>query len=158
MNTCTNTFHPVQQADMILGDLHAGVTLDQRLQEAQGYHSLLAEQFQAITASLNASEEAKQLSETIKTMMEALRQCIDMIKDSQLAGIATPSSEASPPPQPLPEPIEKAEVKATIAVSSSETSSEVRYTLSCRVSLEYCQYRLGWLSNATCNVQSEHVI
>lgn len=114
---------------MILGDLHAGVTLDQRLQEAQAYHSLLAEQFKAITSSLNSSEEAKQLSETIKTMMEALRQCIDMINDSQLTGLATPSSDASPPPESIPEAIEKAEVKATTVnttISSSETSSEVR--------------------------------
>ncbi|XP_064386753.1 oxysterol-binding protein-related protein 9-like [Halichondria panicea] len=123
----------VQQADMILGDLHAGVSLDQRLQEAQAYHSLLSEQFQAITTSLNTNEEAKQLSETIRTMMEALRQCIDMIKDSQLVGITTPSSEASPPPEVIPEAVEEAveeeKIKATTAenttVSSSETSSEV---------------------------------
>ncbi len=117
---------------MILGDLNAGVTLDQRLQEAQGYHSLLADQFQAITSSLNTSEEAKQLSETIRTMMEALRQCIDMIKDSQLTGL-TSSRESSPPPEAIPEAIEKVEVKAMVGnttINSSDTSSEIRYVKS----------------------------
>lgn len=121
---------------MILGDLNQGITLDQRVQEAQGYHSLLQEQFVAISASLNGGEEAKQLSETIHTMMEALRQCIDMIKDSQHTGIATPSTEPSPPPEIVVETIEKESIKAmptptdiTTTVSSSETSSEVRCVL-----------------------------
>ena len=37
-----------------------------------------------MTKSLNSSEEAKQLQETSKNMLEALRQCIDIMKDSQL--------------------------------------------------------------------------
>lgn len=148
---------------MILGDLHAGVSLDQRLQEAQAYHLLLSEQFQAITTSLNTNEEAKQLSETIRTMMEALRQCIDMIKDSQLVGITTPSSEASPPPEVIPEAVEEAveeeKIKAATAenttVSSSETSSEVRSVLTKQASKVFsslvasidnlCVYRRVWL-------------
>ena len=122
---------------MILGDHSHGVSLDQRVQEAQAYHSLLQEQFQAISASLNGSEEAKQLSETIRTMMEALRQCIDMVKDTQLSGVATPTSmEPSPPPEGVPEVSEKEVRPATkttptvmenTTVSSSETSSELRY-------------------------------
>ncbi len=149
----------LQQADMILGDLHAGVSLDQRLQEAQAYHSLLSEQFQAITTSLNTNEEAKQLSETIRTMMEALRQCIDMIKDSQLVGITTPSSEASPPPEVIPEAVEEEKMKAATpentTVSSSETSSEVRSVLTKQASKVFsslvasidnlCVYRRVWL-------------
>jgi len=118
---------------MILGDMNLGVSLDQRVQEAQGYHSLLQEQLAAITSSLNGSEEAKQLNDTIKTMMEALRQCIDMVKDNQLTGIATPplSLESSPPPDAVPEEEEPVPVKATpttggATASSSETSSELR--------------------------------
>ena len=37
-----------------------------------------------MSKSLNSSEEAKQLQETSKAMLEALRQCIDIMKDSQL--------------------------------------------------------------------------
>ena len=37
-----------------------------------------------MSKSLNSSEEATQLQETSKAMLEALRQCIDIMKDSQL--------------------------------------------------------------------------
>ncbi len=131
---------------MILGDLHAGVSLDQRLQEAQAYHSLLAEQFQAITTSLNSNEEAKQLSETIRTMMEALRQCIDMIKDTQLVGIVTtPTSEASPPPEVIQEAIEKEKMKTENATVGSETSSEVRSVLTKQALIKGCSLNRVWL-------------
>ena len=128
-----------------MSDQH-GVSLDQRVGESEAYYSLLQEQVTAITASLNTSEEAKQLSETTKTMMEALRQCIDMVKDSQLTALDTPTSiEPSPPPEIVPPAhvstevtqvtedtrVTKAPTPATpveiSTINSSETSSELRY-------------------------------
>lgn len=132
-------FSCVQHADFSISDQH-GVSLDQRISESEAYYSLLQEQVTAISASLNTSEEAKQLSETTKTMMEALRQCIDMVKDTQISGLDTPTSiEPSPPPEvapPAPVLTEETRVtkQATPAipvdantVNSSETSSELRY-------------------------------
>ena len=58
--------------------------MDHRLSEAEGYYSLLQDQVREMSKSLNSSEEAKQLQETSKAMLEALRQCIDIMKDSQL--------------------------------------------------------------------------
>ena len=119
-----------------MSDQH-GVSLDQRIGESEAYYSLLQEQFRAIAACLNSSEEAKQLTETTKTMMEALRQSIDMVKDSQLSALDTPTSiEPSPPPEMVPSaPEEMQDSKAptpatpveTGTINSSETSSELRY-------------------------------
>ena len=69
---------------MSLPDLRSGLSLDQRLSEAEGYYTLLQDQVREISKSLNISEESKQLQETSKAMLEALRQCIDIMKDSQL--------------------------------------------------------------------------
>ena len=57
--------------------------------------------FQTLSQSLNQTEEAKQLLQTAKTMLEALQQAIDLLKDSQLSesDISQPAStEATPPP------------------------------------------------------------
>ena len=73
-----------QPLSLSLPDLRSGVSLDHRLSEAEGYYALLQDQVREMSKSLNISEEAKQLQETSKAMLEALRQCIDIMKDSQL--------------------------------------------------------------------------
>ena len=77
------------------------VTLDQQVAEAEGYYRLLQEQVQGLSRTMNGSEEAGQLRGTAKDMLEALRQCIHIIKDSELTETVTslPSSlEPTPPP------------------------------------------------------------
>ena len=61
---------------------------------------------QNLSQSLNDSEEARQLLSTAKTMLEALQQAIDLLKDTQLSGSEVSpvtSVEATPPPQDIPE-------------------------------------------------------
>ena len=56
---------------------------------------------QSLSKSLNQKEEAKRLLATAKTMLEALQQTIDLLKDTQLSEseISPPASvEATPPP------------------------------------------------------------
>ena len=74
-------------------DLQSGVSLDHRLSETEGYYTLLQDQVREMSKSLNSSEEAKQLQETSKAMLEALRQCIDIMKDSQLTDQVVCESE-----------------------------------------------------------------
>ena len=81
---CVCIYFLTQPLSLSLPDLRSGVTLDHRLTETEGYYSLLQDQVQDMNKSLNSSEEAKQLQETSKAMLEALRQCIDIMKDSQL--------------------------------------------------------------------------
>ena len=50
--------------------------------ETEAYYQLLHEQVQSLSQSLSATEEASQIRQTAKTMLEALRQCIDTMKDS----------------------------------------------------------------------------
>ena len=50
--------------------------------ETEGYYHLLHEQVQSLSQSLSATEEASQVKQTARTMLEALRQCIDTMKDS----------------------------------------------------------------------------
>lgn len=59
-----------------------------------------------MSQSLNQTEEAKQLLGTAKTMLEALQQTIDLMKDTQLSeSEISPSQsvEATPPPQDMQE-------------------------------------------------------
>lgn len=58
-----------------------------------------------MSQSLNQTEEAKQLLGTAKTMLEALQQTIDLMKDTQLSeSEISPSHsvETTPPPQDVP--------------------------------------------------------
>ena len=73
-----------QPLSLSLPELRSGVTLDQCFSETEGYYALLQDQVKDMGKALNSSEEAKQLQETSKAMLEALRQCIDIMKDSQL--------------------------------------------------------------------------
>lgn len=86
------------------------VTLDQQVAEAEGYYHLLQEQVQALSGAMNGSEEAGQLRGTAKDMLEAFRQCIHIIKESELSEtiVSDPGSlEPTPPPQePTPPPQE----------------------------------------------------
>ena len=77
------------------------VTLDQQVAEAEGYYGLLQEQVQGLSGAMNGSEEAGLLRATAKDMLEALRQCIHIIKDSELTEtvVSDPGSlEPTPPP------------------------------------------------------------
>lgn len=59
-----------------------------------------------MSQSLNQTEEAKQLLGTAKTMIEALQQTIDLMKDTQLSeSEISPSHsvEATPPPLDMQE-------------------------------------------------------
>ena len=98
MYTHTHT-QPIQ---LTLPDVQSGISLDQRMTEAETYYYILQEQIQDITQTFNTTEEAKQIKDTAKTMMEALRQCIDVMKDSQLVELGSPSIEPTPsPPSPV---------------------------------------------------------
>lgn len=51
---------------------------------------------------MSGSGEAQQIKNTAKDMIEALRQCIHIIKDSQLTEeVSVPSNSPSPSPAPL---------------------------------------------------------
>ena len=52
-------------------------------------------QVQGLSATMNSSEEAKQIRSTAKDMVEALRQSIHIIKDSELAEGGPPSGQGS---------------------------------------------------------------
>ena len=52
--------------------------------ETESYYQLLHEQVQSMLQSLNTTEEASQIQQTAKTMLESLRQCIDTMKDIQV--------------------------------------------------------------------------
>lgn len=52
--------------------------------ETEAYYQLLHEQVQSLSQSLSATEEASQIRQTAKTMLEALRQCIDIMKTAQV--------------------------------------------------------------------------
>ena len=51
--------------------------------ETEGYYQMLQEHIQSLSQSLSATEEASQIRQTAKTMLEALRQCIDIMKTAQ---------------------------------------------------------------------------
>ena len=53
--------------------------------ETEGYHQLIQRQVQDLSGSIGTTEVANQLRDTARTMLEALRQCISVIKDSQLS-------------------------------------------------------------------------
>ena len=76
----------IQHLELTLPESRKGVTLDQRMAETEGYYQLLHEQVQSMSQSLNTTEEASQIRQTSKTMLEALRQCIDTMKDSLVSG------------------------------------------------------------------------
>jgi len=77
----------IQHLELTLPESRKGVTLDQRMAETEGYYQLLHEQVQSMSHSLNTTEEASQIRQTSKTMLEALRQCIDTMKDSLVSGL-----------------------------------------------------------------------
>ena len=52
--------------------------------ETEGYYQMLQEHIQCLSQSLSATEEASQIRQTAKTMLEALRQCIDIMKTAQV--------------------------------------------------------------------------
>ena len=52
--------------------------------ETEGYYQMLQEHIQSLTQSLSATEEASQIRHTARTMLEALRQCIDIMKNIQV--------------------------------------------------------------------------
>ena len=75
----------IQHLELTLPESRKGVTLDQRMAETEGYYQLLHEQVQSISQSLSMTEEASQIRQTSKVMLEALRQCIDTMKDVQVS-------------------------------------------------------------------------
>lgn len=126
-----------QEVEVLLRDQN-GVSLSQRVSETEAYFSLLQENVSTITNALNSSEEAKQLTETTKTMMEALCKCIDLLKSSQMTSIehSPPSalSEETSNEDTRLEAVLKETTKPVVAIAlpveniitSSETSSELR--------------------------------
>ena len=110
------------------------VSLDQHVEETETYYKLLQEQIQHLSESTNHTEEANQLRDTAKNMLEALQQCIDIIKDSQLS--ETEDMNASHEASPAPEDSNKS-VSGELAVQNAslptidhshnpETASQVR--------------------------------
>ena len=92
------------------------VSLDQLVAETEGYHQLIHKQVQDISKNVGSSEEANQLKETAKNMLEALRQCILVIKDSQLndrSNAAPFDAETTPSPPPETTPAVKVEGEDT---------------------------------------------
>ena len=81
---------------------------------------------QSLSQTLNQTEESKQLLVTAKTMLEALQQAIDLLKDTQLSETElspTPSMEATPPPRDLQDA--RRDTRDTVMVS--EMSERVQY-------------------------------
>jgi len=74
-----------QHLKLTLPDIRKGVTLDQRMAETEGYYQLLHKQVQSVLQSLNTTEEASQIRKTSKSMLEALRQCLDTMTDVQVS-------------------------------------------------------------------------
>lgn len=107
--------------------------------ETEGYYQLLHEQIHKLSTSLNDSEEASQLKDTAKSMLEALRQCIHVIKDSQLSDsnlCRSNSLEPSPAPEDVPTSNITSDKIPTPSTSEgpspptqrhTETTSELRY-------------------------------
>ena len=52
--------------------------------ETEGYYQMLQEHIQSLSQSLSATEEASQIRQTARTMLEALKQCIDIMKNVQV--------------------------------------------------------------------------
>lgn len=87
--------------------------------EAEGYYQLLQEQVQDLSSVMNSTEEANQLRTTAKDMLEALRQCISIIKESELVETSsTVSGLNSLEPTPPPE-----EQSAAAAASAATTTT-----------------------------------
>ena len=76
-------FLSLQHLELTLPESRTEVTLDQRMAETEGYYQMLQEHIQSLSQSLSATEEASQIRQTAKTMLEALRQCIDIMKTAQ---------------------------------------------------------------------------
>jgi len=79
----------IQHLELTLPEGHKEVTLDQRMAETEGYYQLLHEQVQSMSQYLSMTEEASQIRQTSKVMLEALRQCIDTMKDVQVSRLHT---------------------------------------------------------------------
>jgi len=85
LDSCIRHLHqPVRHLELTLPKSRKGVTLDQRMAETESYYQLLHEQVQSMLQFLNTTEEASQIQQTARTMLEALRQCIDTMKDIQV--------------------------------------------------------------------------
>jgi len=81
LDSCIRHLHqPVRHLELTLPKSRKGVTLDQRMAETESYYQLLHEQVQSMLQFLNTTEEASQIQQTARTMLEALRQCIDTMK------------------------------------------------------------------------------
>lgn len=79
------------------------VSLDQHTAEAEGYYHLLQGQVQDLSKAMNSSTEADKLRSTAKNMLDALRQCIHLIKDSELTAnivVSSPTSSSETPLSP----------------------------------------------------------
>lgn len=92
------------------------LSLDQQVAEAEGYYKLLQEQVHVLSTAMNSTEEAEQLRGTAKNMLEALRQCICIIKESELTEtnvISGPNSLGPTPPPPETTPVSIGEVEVS---------------------------------------------
>ncbi len=102
-----------QPLDLTLPASSRMVSLDQLVSETEGYHQLINKQVQDLSTAMGSSEEAEQLRETSKNMLEALRQCILVIKDAQLSERSDngPYAGAETTPSPPPEAVPPSTVK-----------------------------------------------
>lgn len=81
LELCVKKLHqPIRRMELTLGGDRQRLGLEQRLKETEAYYSILEEQVQTVTAMTNTTDEAQQLKLTAKTLLESLRQCIDMLK------------------------------------------------------------------------------
>ncbi|KAL5487404.1 hypothetical protein EMCRGX_G019998 [Ephydatia muelleri] len=82
LELCVKKLHqPIRRMELSLpGGGRPGLGLEQRMKETEAYYHILEEQVQTVMAMANATDEAQQLRQTAKTLLESLRQCIDMVK------------------------------------------------------------------------------
>ena len=82
LELCVKKLHqPIRRMELSLpGGDRQGPSLEQRMKEMEVYYHILEEQVQTVMAMANATDEAQQLRLTAKTLLESLRQCIDMVK------------------------------------------------------------------------------
>lgn len=123
LESCIRRLHqPVRHLELSLPEARKGLPLTQRVAESEVYYSILDDQIEAVSRDLNSSKEATHIRQTAKTMLEALRQCIDVIKD-QLAdtvSVGTFSSQSSHEPMPSLSPAHQKDVAQEVGVAKGE--------------------------------------
>ncbi len=124
--TCTHihTYIHTQPLDFSLSPGSRGVSLDQHVAETESYYHLLHEQVANITKAMkSSSEEAAQLKETAKNLLEALRQSIHLVKESRMID-TTSGGDGGGSVDPSPGPEGEGEDEVLTAVVNKKSDKD----------------------------------